>query len=233
MQWHKGLPDILREQKNGEEHQHSQQSRTSQDCFGLWSGFLHPCVKAAFPQKLSRYPCSPQSRLQEWQLRWCLCLSPHWDSKISFHPPDPAPSYQFSPASTELWLWNTTRESSKICHPEQRRALRIYWQKKPLFSLKFVYSLTWSKLNPQTRCTCRAALPTTPTASQGNLFSHTDEEQLIPAGKQGGKNRIVHNFPGRFQFLWFKLQFTLLLGISRLIMQTTGKVSQALIYGQS
>lgn len=91
-------------------------------------------------------------------------------------------------------------------------ALHIYSQ-KTLFSFRFLYSPIRGKLNPETRCTCMATLPATETASQGNSFSHTDEVQLIPAGKQGKKNRIVHNFPGHFQFLWFKLQFPLLLRI--------------------
>lgn len=89
----------------------------------------------------------------------------------------------------------------------------IFTHKKLLFSFKFLYSPIRGKLNPETRCTCMAALPATETASQGNSFSHTDEVQLIPAGKQGKKNRTVHNFPGHFQFLWFKLQFPLLLRI--------------------
>lgn len=99
MQWHKELPDLLREQKNGEEHQHSQQSRTSQECFSLSAHFLHPCVKATFPQKLSSYPCSLQPRLQEGQLGWCPVCEFTQDSNVAFTPQIP-PFHQSSRAMT-------------------------------------------------------------------------------------------------------------------------------------
>lgn len=145
MQWHKELPDLLREQKNGEEHQHSQQSRTSQECFSLSAHFLHPCVKATFPQKLSSYPCSLQPRLQEGQLGWGPVCEFTQDSNVAFIPQiPPIPPIQQS-YDCEIPQGRAARFATQS-NSSHKDAPGIYSQ-KTLFSLKFLYSLLQSKWN--------------------------------------------------------------------------------------
>lgn len=183
-------------------------------------------LRQLFPKSSPATPalCSQGSRRDSWD--GALCVSSHriptWLSPHrSPHSTNPA----------ELWLWDTTRESSKICHPEQQqpqRCTRYLLTKNSVFPQVFVLPIM-EQVEPRNEvhthgcpASCFNSLPGWFLLPHRWRAAHSSRKTRI-------KNRTVHNFQDTFSscgltsrslcFHVFKCQYC-----------SSGKVSQALIH---
>lgn len=143
-------------------------------------------LRPLFPKSSPAIPvlCRHSSKSASWV--GALCRSPRrTQTWLSSHRSHSSPPVQPNKQSYDCEMPQGRAARFAIRSNSSHKDARGIYSQKTLFSLKSLYFLTWSKWNPETRCMCMAALPATLTTTQGNFFSHTDEEQLIPAGKQG------------------------------------------------